>query len=146
VNGELKLGSSGHKDGAGPGGPWSGVCIRDGSLKLNIFVLGHFKMKSILNAQRLKISTAATMAASAPPPTYPYKIQSLLQANPTLPVLGVLDVDREIIANTPIDPTNLTNAKVVATKLKATLGKSSMTTNLSDILMAAIQSPRLILE
>lgn len=64
--------------------------------------------------------------AAPPPPTYPHNIRSLLQKNPTLPVLGTLDTNLAIVKNTPIDPTSLANAKFVAEKLKATLGKLSV--------------------
>ena len=59
---------------------------------------------------------------TAPAPRYAYAIPSLSQAIPTLPALGDLDVNHTIMADTPIDPKNLTNAKVVVEKVKATLG------------------------
>jgi len=61
--------------------------------------------------------------AAPPGPKYAHAIPSLFQAIPTLPALGDLDVNRPIVANTPLDPANLTNAKVVAQKLKSTFGK-----------------------
>ena len=64
--------------------------------------------------------------AAAAGPKYAHAIPSLHQVIPLLPALGDLDVNRPIVANTPLDPANLTNAKVVAKKLKSTFGKSSM--------------------
>ena len=74
-----------------------------------------------------------TMAA--PGPKYTHAIPSLLQAIPTLPALGDLDVNHPIAANTLLDPANLTNAKVVAQKLKSTFGKLSTKVISSEILI-----------
>lgn len=81
---------------------------------------------------------------AAPAPTYTHAVPSLSQAIPTLPALGDLDVNRAIMADAPIDPANLTNAKVVCKKLKATLGKSSTKDTSSDMLMYLVQSHPLI--
>jgi hypothetical protein len=56
-------------------------------------------------------------------PTYAHAIPSLSETIPTLPALGDLDINRTIVADAPVDRSNLTNARVVAKKLKATLGK-----------------------
>jgi hypothetical protein len=73
--------------------------------------------------------------AAPPGPKYAHAIPSLFQAIPTLPALGDLDVNRLIVANTPLDPANLTNAKVVAKKLKSTFGKSPTKVFLFEILV-----------
>ena len=58
-------------------------------------------------------------------PTYPHDIPSLSQTIPALPaVLGNLDLNRPIVAGTPIDPAHLTDAKIVVRRLKARRGKS----------------------
>jgi hypothetical protein len=62
----------------------------------------------------------------APGPKYAHAIPSLFETIPTLPVLGDLDVNRRIQANTLLDPANLTNARLVAKKMKSAFGKSSM--------------------
>ena len=65
-------------------------------------------------------------------PKYAHAIPSLFQTIPTLPVLGDLDVNHSILANTLLDPANLTNARLVAKKMKSAFGKSSMKAAIID--------------
>ncbi|KAF8153793.1 hypothetical protein B0H34DRAFT_719172 [Crassisporium funariophilum] len=44
---------------------------------------------------------------------------------PILPALGTLDIDRAIVADTPIVRSDLTNARLVVERLKATLADSA---------------------
>jgi len=79
--------------------------------------------------------------AAAPGPKSAHAIPSLFQVIHTLPALGNLDVNRPIVVNTPLVPANLTNAKVVAKKLKSTIGKSSTKFISSEILVDPVDSP-----
>jgi len=79
---------------------------------------------------------------AAPAPRYAYAILSLSQTIPTLPTLGDLDVNRSVMADTPIDQENLTNAIVVVEKMKAILGKSRTKATSSDMLMDIVQTPQ----
>jgi hypothetical protein len=58
-------------------------------------------------------------------PTYPHDIQSIRDVHPNLPViLGNLDLNRRIQANTPVDRAGLVHAQEVAKILKEIKGGS----------------------
>ena len=65
-------------------------------------------------------SSSSSLMAAAPAGRYAYSIPSLSESVPNLPPLGNLDINRAVVANTPVNAANLRNAKNVAENLKAT--------------------------
>lgn len=61
---------------------------------------------------------------AAPPPTYLHAIPSVYASHIDVPlVLGNLDLNRAIQAGVPIDPQDLSHAKLVAKGLRAMHGE-----------------------
>lgn len=70
-----------------------------------------------------------------PPPRYMFPIPSLSHTIPALPVLGDLDVNREILPNALVNAEDLSNAQAVAKSLHHSFRMSSVKGPSSNVLI-----------